>query len=207
MSTTDVRTSPPEPMRRRPQLLRDDPHLVQGRDRLPAPRQGVLRRHRRRDGGLRGADAEARLHRRPGRHGHLAAAVLPVAAPRRRVRHRRLRAGAPRLRNAARLPELRARGAPARASRDHRARRQPHLRPAPVVRRVAVFASQPEARLVRVERHRPEVRRRPDHLHRHRDLATGRGTRSPSSTTGIGSSATSRTSTTTTPRSSGRSCG
>ena len=43
-------------------------------------------------GGLRGADAEARLHRRPRRDGDLAAAVLPVTAARRRLRHRRLHA-------------------------------------------------------------------------------------------------------------------
>ena len=40
------------------------PRLVQGRDHLPAARQGVLRLQRRRHRRLRGADAAARLHRR-----------------------------------------------------------------------------------------------------------------------------------------------
>ena len=43
-------------------------------------------------------------------------------------------------------------------------------RPASVVRRVALVAQEPAARLVRVERHRPALRRRADHLHRYRDL-------------------------------------
>ncbi len=39
----------------------------------------------------------------------------------------------------------------------------------PWFRRVALEPQEPEARLVRVERHRPEVQRRANHLHRHRE--------------------------------------
>ncbi len=47
-------------------------------------------------GDFRGLIAEARLPARPRRHGDLAAAVLPLAAARRRLRHRRLPVGEPR---------------------------------------------------------------------------------------------------------------
>ena len=64
---------------------------------------------------------------------------------------------------------------------------------------------QPLSRLVRVERHRRPLPRRPDHLPRHRtvELGVGPGSRRP--TTGTGSSVTSRTSTSTTRRSAKRS--
>ena len=132
----------------------------------------------------------------------LAAALLPVAAARRRLRHRRLLHHPPRLRHARRLPGVPRRGAPARHPGHHRAGDEPHLRPAPVVPGGAArTADSPEARLLRLERHRrpgtptrasssPTPRRR-----------TGRGTRWRSSTTGTASSPTSPTSTTTTPRS------
>ena len=92
--------------------------LVQGRGHLPAARQGVLRLQRRRHRRLRGPDAEARLHPGARRQHDLAAAVLPVAAARRRLRHRRLprRASA----TTARCDDFRefvARGAPARPAR------------------------------------------------------------------------------------------
>ena len=51
-------------------------------------------------GDFRGPDRQARLPARPGRHGDLAAAVLPVAAARRRLRHRRLPRRQPGLRHA-----------------------------------------------------------------------------------------------------------
>ena len=51
-----------------------------------------------------GLTQQARLPAGPRRHRALAAAVLPVAAARRRLRHRRLHRRPPRLRHAARLP-------------------------------------------------------------------------------------------------------
>ena len=77
--------------------------VVQGRDHLPGARPSVLRQHERRRRRLRRPDAEARLPREP-RHQHaLAAPLLPVAAPRRRVRHRGLREHPSELRHAGRL--------------------------------------------------------------------------------------------------------
>ena len=52
-------------------------------------------------GDFNGLTSAARLPRRPRRHRHLAAAVLPVALARRRLRHRRLPHGPPRLRRPA----------------------------------------------------------------------------------------------------------
>ena len=84
-------------------------------------------------GDFRGPDAQARLHPVARRQRHLAAAVLPVAAARRRLRHRALRGRAQELRHAEGLPDVPRRGARARPARHHRARHQPHVRPAPVV--------------------------------------------------------------------------
>ena len=54
---------------------------------------------------------------------------------------------------------------------DHRAGDQPHLRPAPLVPGGAARArGLAQARLLRLERHRPEVQGHAHHLHRHRDL-------------------------------------
>ena len=66
--------------------------LVQGRDHLSAPRQVVLRRQQRRHRRFPRPDRQARLHRRSRRQRALAAAVLSLAAARRRLRHRRLHA-------------------------------------------------------------------------------------------------------------------
>ena len=67
-----------------------EPALVQGRDHLRGARALVLRQQRRRHRRLPRPDVEARLPAGPGRHRDLAAAVLSVAAARRRLRHRRL---------------------------------------------------------------------------------------------------------------------
>ena len=56
------------------------------------------------------------------------------------------------------------------------------------------------ARLLRLERHRPEVPRHAHHLHRHRDLELDLGPGRQGSTSGTASSATSPTSTSTTRR-------
>ena len=110
------------------------PALVQGRGHLRAARQGLLRFQRRRHRRLPRPDASKLDYvQELGRQHDLAAAVLPVAAARRRLRRRRLPQRPPVLRHARRLPGVRARGAPARPARDHRAGRQPHLRPASVV--------------------------------------------------------------------------
>ena len=146
------------------------------------------RRHRR----LPGPDAEARLPAEPRHHLPLAAAVLPVAAQGRRLRHRRLPERPPELRHARRLQGVRARRARAAHQGPDRARRQPHLGPASVVPARAPRAARiAGARVLRLERHRPEVSRDADHLLRHRevelDLRSGRR----SSTTGTASSRTS----------------
>ena len=59
----------------------------------------------------------------------------------------------------------------------HRARDQPHLRPAPLVQGGPLLPGQPEARLLRLERHRRPLPRRADHLPRHRDVELGLGPR------------------------------
>ena len=56
-------------------------------------------------------DSQARLSAGPGRHGNLAAAILSVAAARRRLRHRRLLRHPSQIRHAARLSHVPPRGA------------------------------------------------------------------------------------------------
>ena len=107
----------------------------------------------------------------PGRHGDLAAAVLPLAAARRRLRHRGLPRRAPGLRHAARLPHVPARRPRPRPAGDHRARAEPHLGPAPVVpARPPGRARQPRPQLLRLERHARPLHRRAHHLQGLRDL-------------------------------------
>ena len=84
-------------------------------------------------GDFGGLTREARLSARPGRHGHLAAAVLSVAAAGRRLRHRRLHRRPSALRHAGRFPGVSARGASPRPAGHHRAGAEPHLRPASLV--------------------------------------------------------------------------
>ena len=61
--------------------------MVQGRDHLSTARQGLLRRQRRRRRRLSGVVPQARLFPGSRRHRVVAAAVLPLAAARRRLRH------------------------------------------------------------------------------------------------------------------------
>ena len=84
-------------------------------------------------GDFDGADPEARLYPGARRLGDLAAAVLSLAAARRRLRHRRLPHRQPGLRHAQGRAAAGPRGAPARPAGHHRAGHQPHLRPAPLV--------------------------------------------------------------------------
>ena len=113
--------------RRDPLWYKDARHLRAARPRLPRQQR---RRHRR----LPGPAREARLPPGPRRHRALAAAVLPLAAARRRLRHRRLQPAS--TRPTARSQDFRrvpARGPPPRPAGHHRAGAQPHLRPAPLV--------------------------------------------------------------------------
>ena len=132
-------------------------------------------------GDFRGPDRQARLPARPRRHGDLAAAVLPVAAARRRLRHRRLprRSTRPTARCATSSVFL-ARGPRARPAGHHRAGAQPHLRPAPVVparapgaRRAAAGATSTSGAT------RPSATRTRASSSRTSRRPTGRGTRSP----------------------------
>ena len=107
--------------------------LVQGRRHLPGARARLLRQHQRWRRRLRRPDAEARISRRPRRQHPVAAAVLPVAAARRRLRHRGLRDHPSELRHAGGFRPVHRGGAPAQPPRHHRARHQSHLGPAPMV--------------------------------------------------------------------------
>ena len=129
--------------------------------------QGLQRRRRRRPPR---ADREARLPAVAGRRLPLAAAVLLLAAARRRLRRRRLHRVLPEAGTVEDFHQLPRRGAQARHPRDHRLRDEPHQRRAPVVPGQPRGPRRALRRLLRVVRHRRAVRRRPDHLRRHRDL-------------------------------------
>ena len=94
-----------------------------------------------------------------GRRLHLAAAVLQVAAARRRLRHRRLLRDPARLRHGRRRPRLHRGRPPARHPRDRRPRHEPHVVRPPVVPGVALEPGQPQARLVRLVGHGPTATR------------------------------------------------
>ena len=92
-------------------------------------------------------------HRPPGparRHLPVADAVLPVPGPRRRLRHHRLLRRRPAAGHARRLRRAGAHRPRPRHAGDRRPRGQPHLGPAPVVRRGAQQPRLPQARLVRL---------------------------------------------------------
>ena len=97
--------------------------LVRGVRRL----QGLRRRR------LHRPDRPARLPAVARRRLPLAAAVLRLAAARRRLRHRRLHRGAARVRHAAGVHRAGLAGARPRHPHRHRPRHEPHQRPAPVV--------------------------------------------------------------------------
>ena len=109
------------------------------------------------------ADSERRRHRRPAGHHRaagppgrarrrraLAVPGLPVAAGRQRLRHQRLHRHRAGVRHPGRLRRAAGRGARARHEAGHGPGGQPHLRRAPLVRRVARQHRQPEAGLVLV---------------------------------------------------------
>ena len=105
-------------------------------------------------------------------------AVLSLAAARRRLRHLRLSRHQSVLRRAEGFQGFRQGGARSRHPRHHRTRHQPHVRPASLVptrpRRQARIGG---ARLLRLVRHREEVRGHTHHLPRHGkvQLDLGRG--------------------------------
>ena len=102
---------------------------------------------------------------------HLAAADVPLAAARRRLRHRRLLRRQPRLRDDGRRPRVHHRGPPARHPGDRRSRHEPHVvGPRVVPARPRRARGVARARLVRVVRHAAALRGGADHLRRHRDL-------------------------------------
>ena len=96
----------------------------------------------------------------------MAPAVLPVAATGRRLRHQRLLLGASRVGLGVRHRDPAGRGPRPRHPGHRRPGHQPHVGPAPVVRRVPPEPRQPQGRLVRVERRRPALARGPGGLRR-----------------------------------------
>ena len=144
-------------------------------------------------GDFAGPDAQARLHPVARRLVHLAAAVLPVAAPRRRLRHRALRRRPQVVRHAEGLPDVSRRSARARAARHHRARHQPHVRPASLVPGGAPGAGRDRASATSTSGATPiRSTRASASSSATRSDRTGRGIRSRARTTGTGSSTTSR---------------
>ena len=149
-----------------------------------------------------GLAGQARLPRVARRRLPLAAALLPVAPARRRLRHQRLlhrppRATATSTTLADFLEEAHRRGIRVIADlvMNHTSDQHPWFEESRSV------ARQPQGRLVRLERRRPALARGPDHLRRHRAVQLDLRPPSAASTTGTASSAISPTSTTTTPRS------
>ncbi len=101
----------------------------------------------------------------------VAAAVLSEPRPRRRLRHRRLPPHQPRLRHAARLPPLHARGAASAACASSPSSSSTTRRTSiPGSSARAQPADHRRAQLVRLERHRPELLRHAHHLQRHREI-------------------------------------
>ena len=138
-------------------------------------------------------DRAARLPAVARRRLPLAAAVLRLAAARRRLRHPRLLQGAARVRHGRRLRRAARRGAQARHPGDHRPGDEPHLGLAPVVPGVAPRPRRPVRRLLRVERHQRASTPTPGSSSSTPRSRTGRSTRCAGSSTGTGSSPTSRT--------------
>ena len=150
-----------------------------------------------------GIAAHARPPRRPRRGGDLAVAVLPLADGRLRLRRLRLLRRRPGVRDARRLRRA-GRSVPrARHARGDRLGAEPHVGPAPVVRRVALEPRQPAARLVRLARRRSRTagRRTTGRRSSRPSGRRGRSTRRPGSGTCTRSWPSSRTSTGTTRRS------
>ena len=152
-------------------VVRGRPAVVQARGLLRDPHPRLRRRQRRRHRRLPRADREARLPAVARRRLHLAAADVPVAAARRRLRHRRLLLDPPRLRHGRGLPRARSTRAHERGIRviadlvmNHTSSDHPWFQEA------RCDPDSPEARLVRLVGHRRPLPGRADHLRRHRGL-------------------------------------
>ena len=98
----------------------------------------------------------------------VAPALLPVAPQGRRLRRRGLPRHPPRVRDHGRLRALSRDGPRPRDARHLRPGREPHLRPARLVPGRAPRPRLALPRLLRLERHRPALPRRPHHLSRFR---------------------------------------
>ena len=179
-----VRNSGAVASQRRGPAARDPPDgpAGQGRRRLVPPGRvlrgahpRVLRLQRRRHRRPDRPAGQARLPRMAGRRLPVAAAVLPVAHARRRLRHQRLLHRPPRARVPRRPGGLPRRRPPTGHPGDRRPRHEPHERSASVVRRVAVVARQPQGRLVRLERRRPALARGARRLRRRGDVQLDMG--------------------------------
>jgi hypothetical protein len=98
---------------------------------------------------------------------HLAAADVPLAAARRRLRHLGLLRDPSGLRDGGRLPRVRRPGPSARNARHRRPRHESHVGRPPVVPGVAIRPDRTTWGLVRLVGHRPALHGRADHLPRH----------------------------------------
>ena len=150
--------------------LQHDPLLVPQGGLLRGAGPGLRRRQRRRLGRLPRPDRQTGLPAVARGGLPLAPAVLPVTAARRRLRHLGLQLRAGRVRHHQRLQAARGRGPCPGRPGHHRPAAEPHLRPAPLVPGVAQGPGRSVRRLLRLERHGREVRRRPHHLRGHRGI-------------------------------------
>ncbi|CAA9267032.1 MAG: GH13_16 / GH13_36 / GH13_23 / GH13_17 / GH13_ 40 / GH13 / GH13_4 / GH13_31 / GH13_35 / GH13_29 / G H13_30 / GH13_20 / GH13_2 / GH13_34 / GH13_21 / GH13 _18 / GH13_1 / GH13_10 / GH13_37, partial [uncultured Acidimicrobiales bacterium] len=142
--------------------------LVPARRLLRGAGPGFLRLQQRRHRRHPRHHRAARSHSVARRRLPLAAAVLPVPAARRRLRHQRLLFDPSRVRRPGRCGRA-GRGVSPPGPADHRRPgHEPHERRPPVVPGVAPGPHQSQGRLVRVERRRHPLSRRPHHLRRHR---------------------------------------
>ena len=145
-------------------------------------------------GDFPGLLSQARLSAGSGRHLPLAAAVLPFAAARRRLRHCELLGRESVVRNAERLQSLSGCGARAQHAGDDRTGHQSHHRPASLVQGGAPGAARLAERDMYVWCDTDQkIQRRAHHLHGHGEIQLDLGRRRPRPTTGIGSSRTSPT--------------
>ena len=144
-------------------------------------------------GDLPGLTERDRLPRRARHQLPVADAVLPVAQPRRRLRHRRLLRASTRPRHARRLHRADPHVPRPRHPRDRRLRHEPHVRPAPVVPGRALEPRLAVPRLLRLARREARRRSRATSSSRTRRARTGPTTARPSSTTCTSSTRTSRT--------------
>ncbi len=153
--------------------------MVPARRLLRGAASRVLRLQQRRHRRHPGPPREARLPAVAGCRRDLAAALLPLAHARRRLRHQRLLQRRPRLRDPRGPGPAPRRRAPPGHPLRRRPGHEPHQRRPPVVRRVALEPGQPEERLVRLERRRPALARGPRRVHRRRTVQLDLGRHPP----------------------------